>query len=72
MEKMENQKMHTEGKVCNCPHHKVLPILTVLTGVDFLLGSLRVFTYGFVDITWPILLIIAGFIWMNGNSCRCC
>jgi hypothetical protein len=74
---MDNQnsegqgKMRT-GKTCNCPHHKVLPILTILVGADFLLGALGIFTWWFVDIIWPILLIIAGFTWMNAGKCGCC
>jgi hypothetical protein len=67
---MEN-KME-KGKVCNCPHHKVLPILTILIGVDFLLGALNIFTWFFVDVTWPILLIIGGATWMSQASCGCC
>ena len=70
---MENKgegMMH--GKTCNCPHHKVLPILLILVGVDFLLGALQVFTWFFVDVTWPILLIIGGATWMNQSSCGCC
>ena len=58
------------GKVCNCPHHKVLPWVVVLIGLDFLLGGLGVLAWNFVDITWPILLIIAGGTKLVG--CKCC
>ena len=70
MDKMETQKM-PEGKTCKCPHHKALPILTIVIGADFLLGALSIFTWWFVNVTWPILLIIGGFMWMSGNSCGC-
>ena len=58
------------GKTCGCMHHKVLPILVILLGLDFLLASLGVLTWGFVNVTWPILVIIAGF--MKLMSCSCC
>lgn len=73
MDKMENKgDGMAHGKTCNCPHHKVLPILTIITGVDFLLGALRIFSWWFVDVTWPILLIIGGVVWMKQTSCGCC
>ena len=65
---MDNHEMKSEGKTCGCTHHKVMPWLIVLLGLDFLLGSLNVLTWGFVSVTWPILLIIWGF----SKMCRCC
>jgi len=71
MDNKNGGAMH-DGKTCNCPHHKVLPILTILVGVDFLLGALHIFTWWFVDVTWPILLIIGGGTWLSQNNCKCC
>jgi hypothetical protein len=65
---MDNHEMKSEGKTCNCPHHRVMPWLIILFGLDFLLAALGVLTWGFVDITWPILVIIAG----CTKFCRCC
>jgi len=55
---------------CKCPHHRVIPWLIILIGLDFFLGGINVLTWGFVDITWPILLIIAGGTKLVG--CKCC
>jgi hypothetical protein len=56
--------------VCKCPHHKAMPIILILIGLDFLFGAVGVLTMGFVSITWPILLIILGCIKMA--RCGCC
>lgn len=69
---MENHNGEMHGKTCKCPHHKVLPAIIVLIGLDFLLGTVGVFTWGFVDISWPVLVIIAGLMKMNQGSCKCC
>jgi hypothetical protein len=77
---MENHEMKPEDKKtgdlmcgpdgchCKCGHHRVMPWLLVLFGLDFLLSSIGVLTWGFVSVTWPILVIIAGF----AKMCRCC
>lgn len=59
--------MQGKGMVCKCPHHMMMPWLIILIGVDFLLGALGVLTWNFVDITWPILVIILGI----GKLVRC-
>jgi len=61
-----------KGKTCNCTHHKVIPVLVILIGVDFLLGAIHIFTWGFVDVTWPILLIIGGAGKLSMGRCTCC
>ena len=66
--KMDGKVCGPEGCGCKCGHHRVMPWLLVLLGLDFLLASLGVLTWGFVNVTWPILLIIAGF----SKMCRCC
>ena len=60
--------MKPEGKTCGCAHHRVMPWLIILFGLDFLLAALGVLTWGFASITWPILVIIAG----CTKLCRCC
>ena len=67
--------MRNEGgtaNVCKCPHHKTIPMLVVLFGVLFLLGSLNVLTMQMVNISWPILVIVAGGMKMMGSKCKCC
>jgi hypothetical protein len=65
---MEDMKM---GKTCGCGCHKVMPILVILFGLDFLLGMLGVLTMGFVNIVWPVLIIIAGCMKFCKGSCSC-
>ena len=67
---MEGENMQGKGMVCKCPHHKAMPIILVLIGLDFLLGALGVLTMMFVSISWPILLIILGCVKMM--HCGCC
>jgi hypothetical protein len=71
---MDNHTEHgadmMKGKTCNCGHHKVVPILVILLGLDFLLAQLNVLTWGFVGVTWPILVIIGGIVKLN--MCKCC
>ncbi len=62
--------MAGKGMVCKCPHHRTIPWLIILIGVDFLLGAMNVLTWSFVDITWPILVIIVGIIKLM--RCNCC
>ncbi|HUC31446.1 MAG TPA: hypothetical protein VMR99_02020 [Candidatus Paceibacterota bacterium] len=64
------EEMHGQGNVCKCPHHKSVPALIILIGLDFLLGAVGVLTMGFVGITWPILLILVGCVKMV--KCNCC
>lgn len=59
---------------CKCFHHKVMPVLVVLFGLTFLLGTLGVLTSDFVNITWPVIVIAAGLMkWMEKSGmCKCC
>ena len=59
------------GKTCNCEHHQMVPALIVLFGLDFFLASLGIFTWGFVSLTWPLLVIFAGLVKMNEGRCKC-
>lgn len=70
---MDNQNMnHEPGKTCNCPHHKMIPLLVVLAGVDLLLGALNVLSPMAVNVILPILIIVAGATKMSGGMCKCC
>lgn len=58
------------GMKCGCPHHKVMPILVVLFGLDFLLLATGTLSAMFVSVSWPILVIIAGCLKLF--RCGCC
>ena len=62
----------TPGKTCGCVHHKIVPILTVLFALTFLFGAFDVITDRFVEITWPILVGLAGLMKMSERMCKCC
>jgi len=61
-----------DGKNCRCPHHSVMPLLVVLLGVVFLLQALGTVSIGFVNVAWPILVILAGFQKFFNRRCKCC
>ncbi len=63
--------MNMQGKTCKCGHHMAKPVLLLLIGLDILLGALGVFTSYFVQVTWPILLIIIAVMMMTGRHCKC-
>lgn len=67
---MEESHIAGTDKVCKCPHHKMVPWIIILIGIDFLLGAVNVLTGTFVAVTWPILVIIAGVVKLN--RCACC
>ncbi len=69
---MENDGVKMGGKTCGCGCHQAIPALVILFGFDFLLGALGVITWGFVNIIWPILIIIAGCVKLAKRSCGCC
>ena len=60
------------GGMCKCPHHKVVPVLVILFGLAFLLAALNVLTWGLVNVVWPILVIVAGFMKLTSGKCKCC
>ena len=62
--------MQGKGMVCKCPHHKAVPALIILIGLDLLLGAVGILTASFVGITWPILLLLIGCFKMV--RCGCC
>lgn len=62
----------TQGKVCRCPHHKMVPLFITLLGLVFLLGNVGVLSGGFVGIAWPILLLLIGLQKLSRGMCKCC
>lgn len=69
---MNNKGMGMGKNVCKCPHHSVMPILIVLFALVFLLGNLGVFSMGFVNIAWPIIVGAGGIMKMMSRKCTCC
>ncbi len=65
---MQNEMM----KRCNCPHHKVVPLLVVLFAAAFLLRNLGVLDEQTVDIAWPILVGLGGLMHLTEGACKCC
>ncbi len=62
----------TQGKMCGCPHHKIVPLVIILIGLDFLLMNLGYVSDGFVATSWPVLLIVAGVMKFTKGMCKCC
>lgn len=58
--------------VCNCAHHKVVPVVIVLIGATFLLGTLGILTSWAVEVIWPILLMVIGGTKLGSRMCKCC
>lgn len=60
--------------MCKCPHHKVTPVLVVLFGLTFLLGTWGTLSWGAVNVIWPVLVILAGAMKLAEKSgmCKCC
>lgn len=60
---------NSNGNVCKCGHHKVMPIALILIGIVVLCGDFGWLSPMTVNIIWPILLIIgAG----SKLGCKCC
>ena len=65
---------NTPKVCCACHHHKVAPILVILFGLTFLLGTWGTLSWGTVHTVWPILVIIAGLMKLADKMgmCKCC
>lgn len=57
---------------CNCPHHKAIPVFTILIAVTFLLGAWDMLSATSVDIIWPVLLGAIGVTKLMKGKCNCC
>ena len=60
-----------KGMTCGCPHHKMVPLLVVLFGLAFLLEALGMLNMSFVNVAWPVLVILAGLMKMFKGMCKC-
>jgi len=60
------------GKKCSCPCHKMVGLFIALIGLTFLLGAFNVFSPRFVEVTWPILLVLIGIKLTATGSCKGC
>jgi hypothetical protein len=61
-----------EKKVCNCPHHSVMPWAIILIGVVIILAALNIFSMTTSWIIVGVLVVIAGFVKLMGRKCKCC
>lgn len=61
-----------DGKMCGCPHHKIVPLGIVLIGLVFLLQTLGVITAYAANIAWPVLVMLIGLQKMMRGMCTCC
>ncbi|HUX35774.1 MAG TPA: DUF5668 domain-containing protein [Candidatus Paceibacterota bacterium] len=66
---MENGK---DGMKCNCMHHKTMPVLVVLFGLDFLAYYMGWVSGSFLNISWPLLVIVGGLAKLGKGRCKCC
>ncbi|MBI2448236.1 hypothetical protein HYV44_01590 [Candidatus Microgenomates bacterium] len=57
---------------CNCVHHSFGPILVILFGLTFLLGTLGVLASELVAIVWPSIVILGGLGKLLDRKCKCC
>jgi hypothetical protein len=57
---------------CRCTHHAVVPILAIIIGLEFFFAEIGVLTWGFVNVTWPLIVVIAGIAGLANRRCRCC
>jgi len=64
--------MMNQGMKCSCKHHQAVPVLVILFGLTFLLKALNIVTAEFVDMAWPVLVIVAGLFKMTSRMCKCC
>ena len=58
-------------KHCRCWHHKLAPLLFVVVGLVFLLGSLGGLTLQQVNIAFSVVVILVGLVKFFGGMCKC-
>lgn len=56
---------------CRCVHHKVVPVLVILLGLTFLLGTLSYLPADIARLTWPTLIILIGIVKLCSGGCKC-
>ena len=76
MEQMNNDKpvMGDASKVCNCNHHKVVPICIMLIGLNVILATLGLYNkYPMAaSLVIGVLLIAIGGTQLGSKKCGCC
>lgn len=63
--------MEHNKNVCNCHHHKFLPLLVVLFGLAFFAQNMGWMSMEVLAETWPVLVILAGLFKLFGRY-KCC
>ena len=70
---MDNQNHGMQqGKICKCPHHKMVPTLIALGGLFLLLGSIGTFTMASTGVAISVLVMIGGLSEVFDTVCKCC
>ncbi|MDB5237169.1 MAG: hypothetical protein JWL88_271 [Parcubacteria group bacterium] len=57
---------------CRCMHHKIVPILIILFGLNFLLGTLGYLNITIARFGWPVIIMLIGLVQLFSGSCACC
>ncbi|MEK7547098.1 MAG: DUF5668 domain-containing protein [Patescibacteria group bacterium] len=57
---------------CGCVHHKVIPLLVILFGLDFLAYNLGWVSGDFLNVSWPIIVLAGGLMKISKGMCKCC
>jgi hypothetical protein len=60
------------NNACNCPHHKMGPLLIILLGLLWLLSALNVVSMYALSIILPIVVIAIGLMVLFKGECQCC
>ncbi|MEK9175382.1 MAG: hypothetical protein AAB795_02190 [Patescibacteria group bacterium] len=58
-------------KHCKCHHHKVAPLLLVVLGIVFLLGSIGQISLQVIATSFSIIVIFVGLVKFVGGMCKC-
>lgn len=57
---------------CACMHHKMVPLLIALIGINFILVNMGIYDEMMSSYIWPVLLTLIGVMKLTGGSCKCC
>ena len=60
------------SKVCNCPHHKVVPFAIMLIGLVLILEAFSIFTGMWPTVIIGAMLVVIGVVKLKGRNCKCC
>lgn len=56
---------------CRCIHHKVVPFLIIILGLELLLQTLGVLPPSMIGYVLPVILILIGLVKLKSGSCKC-